>query len=113
MFTIFYCFSAHFQVSKNHKLIIIVSWLIVVGWKIKKCLDLGFSPSNHGNVFLSIFPGLYLLPEQVSWPNDVQSHKRTSLPSCANTYRIITTFDGIVPYINNWISQNGTWLSMK
>ena len=54
MLTIFYWPRAHH--------ITIVSWFIVIDWKIKKALDFGVNPSNHANVFK-----ILLMTKPISW----------------------------------------------
>ena len=49
MFTIFDYLCAHLPKVKKHKLIMIGFCLFMVGWQIKKALDLEPSPPNHAN----------------------------------------------------------------
>ena len=51
MFTLLDDLSAHFQKSKNQKLVSIGFWLIVVWWYIKKDLDLGLCPPYYANFY--------------------------------------------------------------
>lgn len=54
MVTTFGCLIAHLQKSKNLTLIITGSWLVAVAWEIKKCMDLGPTPSNYVKYSLKI-----------------------------------------------------------
>ena len=56
MFTTFDRLGADLQKCKNHKLNIVVFWLVVVDWWTKKNLDLGSRPLNHAEKFLKILP---------------------------------------------------------
>ena len=58
---------------KNHKLVAIGFVLIVLGWW--KCLNLGPSPPNHGNVFQKHCSWLHLPTGQVLWPNDLRFNR--------------------------------------
>ena len=54
MVTTFGCLIAHLQKSKNLTLIITGSWLVLVAWEIKKCMDLGPAPPSYVKYSLKI-----------------------------------------------------------